>query len=300
MKFHIIWPVKCFSKESNFSEIENSGIFKDTFLKKEVSSVEHLIQHFRKDEQPFIEQVVGWQREVEDRYAPKLTDFLDPRQRFIVESIVKQSEDLKVFTEGLFENAERKRMLIAPSYFEPAEEEFQITIYSIHYPTKFVQLRHPDVLGSLLSIGLDRSKFGDIRLTENTVQFALTMEIADYVRAHLTSIGKVKVHLEEVDATTPYIQNEEKWVENSYTVSSMRLDVVLATIANISRQKSQSLINAGKVKVNWTVREAVAFELQEGDIVSARGFGRMKVIMTEGRTKKDKIRLQVGRLEQKA
>ena len=34
--------------------------------------MEHLIQHFRKDEQPFIEQVSGWQREVEDRYAPKI------------------------------------------------------------------------------------------------------------------------------------------------------------------------------------------------------------------------------------
>ena len=79
----------------------------------------------------------------------------------------------------------------------------------------------------------------------------------------------------------------------------MRLDVVLATVLNISRQKSQSLIAAGRVKVNWTLREQVAFELQEGDIISARGFGRLKVIMTEGRTKKDKIRLQVGQLEQK-
>ena len=53
--------------------------------------MQHLIQHFRKDEQPFIEQVMGWQREVEDRYAPKLTDFLDPRQRFIVDqSFVNQ------------------------------------------------------------------------------------------------------------------------------------------------------------------------------------------------------------------
>ena len=264
------------------------------------SFVEHLIQHFRKDEQPFIEQVIGWQREVEDRYAPKLTDFLDPRQRFIVESIVHQSSDLKLFTEGLFADAERKRMLIAPSYYEVTEDDFQIGIYSIHYPAKFVQLRHPDVLGALLSIGLDRSKFGDIRLADNTVQFALASEIADYVRAHLTGVGKVKVNVEEVNTTTPYIQNEEQWIESSYTVSSMRLDVVLATVANISRQKAQNLINAGKVKVNWTVREAVAFELQEGDILSARGFGRMKVIMTEGRTKKDKIRLQVGRLEQKS
>lgn len=262
--------------------------------------MEHLIQHFRKDEQPFIEQVVGWQREVEDRYAPKLTDFLDPRQRFIVESVVGQNEDLRIFTEGIFEQSERQRILIAPSYFEPTEEDFQIGVYTIHYPAKFVQLRHPDVLGALLSIGLDRSKFGDIRLDENTVQFALANEIADYVRAHLTGMGKVKVHVEELGSSTPLIQNEEQWVESSCTVSSMRLDVVLATVANISRQKSQSLINGGKVKVNWTMREAVAFELQEGDIVSARGFGRLKVIMTEGRTKKDKIRLQVGRLEQKA
>ena len=262
--------------------------------------MEHLIQHFRKDEQPFIEQVIGWQREVEDRYAPKLTDFLDPRQRFIVESVIGQNEDLSIFTEGTFEEAERQRILIAPSYLEPTEEDFQIGVYTIHYPAKFVQLRHPDVLGALLSIGLDRSKFGDIRLGENTVQFALAQEIADYVRANLTGMGKVKVHVEELGSSTPLIQNEEHWVESSYTVSSMRLDVVLATVANISRQKSQSLINGGKVKVNWTVREAVAFELQEGDIVSARGFGRLKVIMTEGRTKKDKIRLQVGRLEQKA
>lgn len=58
--------------------------------------MEHLIQHFRKEEQPFIEQVVNWVREVEDRYAPKLTDFLDPRQRFIVNSIIGQYDTLQM------------------------------------------------------------------------------------------------------------------------------------------------------------------------------------------------------------
>ena len=62
--------------------------------------MEHLIQHFRKDEQPFIEQVVGWQHEVEDRYAPRLTDFLDPRQRFIVASIIGQYDTLKQLVLG--------------------------------------------------------------------------------------------------------------------------------------------------------------------------------------------------------
>lgn len=195
---------------------------------------------------------------------------------------------------------ERARVLIAPSYFVATEDDFQMTIFTISFPSKFLQLKHPDVLGALLSLGIDRSKFGDIRICENTVQFAVATEVGDYVRANLTSIGKVKVHVEEIGEAVPLIQTNEEWIESSYTVASMRLDVVLATVLNISRQKAQSLIAASKVKVNWTVRETTSFELQEGDILSARGYGRLKVIMTEGRTKKDKIRLQVGRLEQKA
>lgn len=261
--------------------------------------MEHLIQHFRKEEQPFIEQVAGWQQEVENRYAPKLTDFLDPRQRFIVAAVIGQTEDIKYSSEGLFIEAERKRMLIYPSYFEPSNEDYQMTIFSIKYPSKFVQLKHPDVLGALLSLGLERSKFGDIRVSDDQIQFAVATEVADYVRMHLTGIGKVKVHVETIKTDEPLLAIVEEWVEETHTVSSMRLDVVLAKILNVSRQKSQALITGKKVKVNWTERESVSFELQEGDILSARGFGRMKILMIEGRTKKDKIRVQIGRIEKK-
>lgn len=261
--------------------------------------MEHLIQHFRKDEQVFIERVIGWQREVDDRFAPKLTDFLDPRERFIVASIIGQNQDLSISTEGGFNEAERQRLYISPSYFIPKKEDFQIIIFSIHYPAKFVQLKHPDVLGALLSLGIGRNKFGDIHIEDDTVQFAVAQEVKDYVKANLTSIGKSKVQLKQVEDATQLIEMKDEWIEKTYTVSSMRLDVILASVLNISRQKSQMLIQAGKVKVNWTVREETAFEVQEGDIISARGFGRLKISMTEGRTKKDKIRLQVGRLEQK-
>ncbi|MGE7667205.1 RNA-binding protein [Ureibacillus composti] len=261
--------------------------------------MEHLIQHFRKDEQTFIEKVIGWLREVEDRYAPKLTDFLDPRQRFIVNAVIGQNEDLVIHSEGIFGEAERERILICPSYFEPQKEDFQITIFEILYPSKFVQIKHPDVLGALLSIGMDRTKFGDIRIEDELIQFAVATEVADYIQTNLTSIGKAKVRLEQVDSQKKLIQTTDIWNDKNYTASSMRLDVILGTVLNMSRQKSQALIKAGKVKVNWTVRESTSFELQEGDIISARGFGRMKVMMIEGRTKKDKIRLQVGHLEQK-
>ncbi|RUL55891.1 MULTISPECIES: RNA-binding protein [Lysinibacillus] len=261
--------------------------------------MEHVIQHFRKEEQPFIEKVIGWQREVEDRFSPKLCDFLDPRERFIVHSIIGQSGELLVKSEGGFLEAERQRLLIYPNYFEPTFEDYQITICSIHYPSKFIQLKHPDVLGALLSIGLGRSKFGDIHIDGETIQFAVAKEVEEYVKVNLTSIGKAKVRVESIKDASNLIQMVEEWVDKSYTVASMRLDVILATVMNLSRQKSQALILAGKVKVNWSVREDTSFEIQEGDIISARGFGRLKVLMTEGRTKKDKIRLQIGRLEQK-
>lgn len=261
--------------------------------------MEHLIQHFRKDEQVFIERVIGWQREVEDRYAPKLIDFLDPRERFIVSSIIGQNQDLTIKYFGGFHEAERQRVLIYPNYFQPTEDDFQIAYFSINYPTKFVQLRHPDVLGALLSLGLDRSKLGDIRIDGEQIQIAVAKEIEDYIFIHLTSIGKSKVRLERINEKHSLIQTQEQWIEKVYTVSSMRLDVILATVLKMSRQKSQALIKSGRVKVNWTVREETSFEVQEGDILSVRGFGRIKVILTEGRTKKDKIRLQIGHLEQK-
>ncbi|MCZ8535568.1 RNA-binding protein [Paenisporosarcina quisquiliarum] len=260
--------------------------------------MEQVLQHFRKDEQPFIEQVSGWLRETQDRYAPKLTDFLDPRQQFIVHAIIGQSEDLVTTAFGEFPEAERKRMLIAPSYFEATEDDYDIVMFSIKYPSKFIKIEHPDVLGSLMSLGLDRSKFGDIRVDDNQIEFAVASEVADFVRMHLTSIGKAKVHVEELQSDHAYLENRDVWVEETHTVSSMRIDTIIASLFNVSRQKASMLVHGGKVKVNWTVREQPSFELHESDLLSIRGYGRIRIGMIEGRTKKDKIRLQIGRIEQ--
>jgi RNA-binding protein YlmH len=261
--------------------------------------MEQVFQHFRKDEQPFIEQVNGWIRDIEDRYAPKLTDFLDPRQQFIVQSIAGQNEDIITTDFGKFLDAERKRMLISPSYFVPSDEDYSISMFEIKYPSKFVTLEHPDVLGSLMSLGLDRSKFGDIRIEEDRIEIAVELEVAEFVRMNLISIGKSKVQLNQLEIDHLYVVNSEKWVEESHTVSSMRLDTIIASLFNVSRQKASLLIHSGKVKVNWVVREQPSFELHESDLLSIRGLGRIQIGLIEGRTKKDKIRLQIGRIEAK-
>ncbi|MTD30318.1 RNA-binding protein [Planomicrobium sp. YIM 101495] len=257
--------------------------------------MESLFQHFRKEEQPFIEQVAGWIIEVEDRYTPKLTDFLDPRQRFIVQSVVGSS-DVKIASAGLFQDPERERLLLYPSYYEPQPEDFQLVMLELKYPAKFVSLEHPDILGSLMSLGLDRGKYGDIRIENEQVQFAVAAEIQSYLEANFVSAKNVKVQLKQVEGAENFIQVHEEWAEETDTVSSLRLDTVMSSVFKISRQKASAYIHGGKAKVNWTVQEQPAFELQESDLISVRGLGRVKVLAIEGRTRKDKIRLQIGRL----
>lgn len=261
--------------------------------------MDSIFQHFRKEEQPFIEAMISLTRDVEDRYAPKLTDFLDPRQRFIVETLYRQ-RDLMGFTFGGFDGAERQRMLVAPSYYEAALEDAQIQLVKVSYPIKFVTLKHSDVLGSLMSLGLDRSKFGDIRLQDGLVQIAVAAEIVDYVKTNLTSIGKVKVQVEDLSSDEVVFIEPETYVDELHIVSSMRLDTVLASAWSISRQKAAAFIKGGKVKVNWSVVEDIAFQVNESDMVSLRTFGRFQVGLIEGRTKKEKIRLQLAKLEQKS
>lgn len=255
-----------------------------------------ILQHFRKEEQPFIELASDWIQDVEHMYAPKLTDFLNPRERFIVRSLMGQG-DLELMATGRFAEAERQRVLIYPNYYEPETTDFQVAIFRIKYPTKFVTLEHKHVLGSLMGLGIDRAKFGDIRIDGEEVQFAVAEELTDYLRANFDAVGKSKISIEEVTNDEEIIIDTETWREELNVVSSMRLDVIVSAVTNLSRQKAATLIKGEKVRVNWATEQNVAAELFEEDVLSIRGFGRFKVIAIEGRTRKDKIRLITGVLE---
>ncbi|MFC5463839.1 RNA-binding protein [Lederbergia graminis] len=252
-----------------------------------------IYQHFRPEEKDFIDQVIGWQQYVENTYADKLTDFLDPRQQFIVRSIIGEQNAVRYQFFGGIDNCERKRALIYPEYMTPDEADYQIGLYEIKYPTKFVQLDHRMVLGSIMSLGMKRDKFGDILINDEVIQFFLATEIEDFVKINLTQIGKAKVTIKRCENELA-INTEDKWLERDTTVSSLRLDSIISSAYNISRQKAQLLIQQGHAKVNWEKIERTSFECDEGDVLSVRGFGRCTIKQLQGRTKKDKYRVKIG------
>ncbi|MDR7076363.1 RNA-binding protein YlmH [Neobacillus niacini] len=254
----------------------------------------NIYQHFRPEEREFIDQVVSWKDYVESSYSPKLTDFLDPREQHILKVLIGEHGSVKYQLFGGISESERKRALIMPDYFVPTENEFQINLFEIDYPIKFLSIEHPQVLGSLMSLGLKRGKFGDILMKDGRVQFITATEISDYIKINLESIGRASIRLKEL-ALEEAIKTDELWMEQDITVSSLRLDTIISGIHHISRQKSQLYIQQGLVKVNWTSIENHSFECAEGDLLSVRGFGRVKILSIEGRTKKDKWRIVAGK-----
>ena len=56
-------------------------------------------------------------------------------------------------------------------------------------------------------------------------------------------------------------------------------------------------MEGNKVKVNWAEEIRPDFMIEILDIISIRGYGRIQIKNIEGRTKKDKIKLEIGLLE---
>lgn len=223
-----------------------------------------------------------------EQYSPVLTHFLDPRGQYILKVIIGSFDELEVTLFG-GQYSERKRAIIAPSYFEPQEEDFEISLIEIDYPQKFVTLQHQNVLGTIMSLGIERDQLGDIIVNER-IQFTLTKQLESYIILQLTRIKGATVELNSIPFNS-MIQSNENWKYFEANVSGLRLDVVLKDIIRKSRSIAKQLIEKKKVKVNHTIIDSVDFQLASDDLISVQGYGRAMIIEIGGKTKKDKVHI---------
>ena len=256
-----------------------------------------IYQHFRKHEHPFIDQVLSWKEQVERTYLPYLTDFLDPREQQIISSIIgTTNEQIKFSFFGGSENTERKRAIIAPYYEEMKEEDFDIQLLEASFQEKFISIQHRDILGAFLGLGIDRKKIGDIIVVPNTFQLIIAKELSTFTMLHLTKVNNASVSLKERPFSA-LLEKQETWHESTHTVSSLRLDVLVKEIYQMSRNKAVQLIEANRVKVNFTEVDDPAIQLIEGDLISVRGYGRSKLVRIDGKTRKNNTKVVTSRLK---
>ncbi len=146
-------------------------------------------------------------------------------------------------------------------------EDFQIILFEVEFAKKFLSLTHPQVLGSLMGLGLKRGKFGDIIIVDDRVQFYCAQEVSEYVRLELQSVGKATVMLVEKPLSEG-LKPAEVWTEQTITVSSLRIDAVISCYFSAFKAKITNSYPGGLVKVNWTKIENSSFECGEGDTIS--------------------------------
>lgn len=251
---------------------------------------DNVYQHFRKSEASFIDQADEWIETASQQYRPYLTDYLDPRQQYIVHSLLGTHNDIKYHSFGGYASAERQRVLLAPDYLDPTVDDYEIQVITVNYPSKFADLTHSQIMGTLFNMGLQTQVFGDIIGDGLTWQFFTEKSIATYVIDQIDHMGRIKVHLEPTALSQIIVPNND-WQDENDLASSMRLDAIVATVYHISRQRAKLLIDNQKVKLNWQICDKPDTEIAVSDVISVRGFGRIQLSSIEGQTRKDKYRL---------
>lgn len=255
---------------------------------------ESIMMHYRPEERPFVDRLIDLCQRVDERQSPALTDFLDPRQVKIARAIVGTMADAALHLEGGYEGAERQRALLVPSYWQPEPEDFQVGFLRIEIPGEYVKLTHGDYLGALVGLGLKRGKLGDLSVHDDGCDLVATTDMADFIRLHLAQVGRATVHVATIEREK-FVVKRAEFQEKEFTVMSLRVDSVAAEAFGLSRTKALDPIKSGKMQLNWMTIDDPSTAVEEGDVISLRGHGRIKVLEVGGQTRKGRTVLKIGK-----
>ena len=227
------------------------------------------------------------------QYETVLIKFLDETELSLI--IDNLDNNFNYLINGGYSKAERVRMLIS-SVDELKSDEFDIKVLKIEYPNKFVKINHRNVLGTIMSLGINRNTIGDIIITNDEypkIYFFVVSEMVEYLKNNLISINNYPVKLKEVNFDELDSINFKEAIIKELIISSFRLDVIIAGVLNISRNEVNRYFEEKKIFVNHKICENRHYECKSTDLISVRKFGRITVEEEIKKTKKNNFVIKV-------
>ena len=238
--------------------------------------------HFSESDEAALQaRLEDWIDQCRTRRKPVRSCFLSPAQQAFLTPFLPW--DLAYRWDGGCAEAERKKLILAPEEDACVSD---IVCLTARISDKFVQVKHPDVLGALMNLDLDRSQFGDLWVEPGRIVIYTSEELADYVCMNLTRIHKLSIRLERSSMMyEPVVKKQVLTV----IVTALRLDCVIAGLCRMSRAKAQDWIRAQKVSVNHKILDECDFLCHNEDTISVRGYGRFVLKGQRGQTRSDRI-----------
>lgn len=201
----------------------------------------------------------------------RFTPFLTPPEAELAEAAAKRANvDVVLF--GGYDDAERRMARFTPPF--TGEEPFpvkamQITWFGAQAP------QHRDLLGSVMGLGVQRSRIGDIVLLAQEAYLFAEQTLAEVIAQSLLEAGRISLSVRVLD-TMPALENQAGEAKRG-TVASPRLDAVVAEGFHLSRGAAAELITAGNVKLRHAPVLRPDARVEAGDAISVRGHGRLRV-----------------------
>ena len=228
------------------------------------------------------------------RNIPAATDFLSPAEQRAAQELLHAAAIHEGYAfRGGYERAERKMLFFLPDWQEEADESESMTALRCTY-RKEDTLTHRDFLGALMGCGVKRETVGDIYVAEGRCDFLVTREVLPYLLQNFLSAGRTKLHVEQI-ALTDVSVPEQKTKMVRDTVPSLRLDGIVSSGFSISRGKAADYISAGKCELNYTPCVKGDKQTTEGDVITVRGLGKIRLDTIGSNTKKGRIGVEITR-----
>lgn len=234
-------------------------------------------------------------RQADQHDFPTQTAFLTPAEQTEATAFLRARKIAHIWLGG-YEGAERRACIFLPTGWtaEMIEPESFLTALLLK-PAVHRGLGgraeslpgHRDYLGSLLGLGIRRDQIGDILVDDRQATALVLPGIVPLIQLELSSVGSHAVTIERVPLAGLMIPEREQNLVR-ITAASMRFDKIAAAGFNVSRNDMAEWIRAGQVQLNWRPETRPDRLLSIGDVISLRGYGRIRLKEEVGKSRKDR------------
>lgn len=206
------------------------------------------------------------------------TYFLDPKELKEVKSKLKKNEY---------------------NIYYPYKDSEKVILYKDKIPEVLlyeikvkIPIRHQDILGTLYSLNIDSSLFGDILIIDNHYYIYILPIVRNYFESNFLMIKNSKVELVYINISI--LENYERSYDSlEFIVSSNRIDTIVSSICHTGRSNISDMIKKKEIMLNYDYLKNTDYKLKEGDTFSIKRIGKFKYMGIIKNTKSDHLIIKV-------